>query len=139
MGIFNVGEKLLYYISQFYFFRANAHSPKILFVINFSLLKTNKYNPNRSVQLGKTISRLNLKFKFIFGMAAMPFLFNGTLLFQGHLPRVLPVKIYKYASCLIPYIVSFLIMCGEWSSLVFKYFKKYFCFKPNVFIQIPNV
>ena len=39
-----------------------------------------------------------------FGMAAMPFLWNGTLLFQGNLPRVLPVIIYKYASCLIPHI-----------------------------------
>ena len=68
-----------------------------------------------------------------FGMAAMPFLCNGTLLFQGNLPRVLPMIIYKYFSCLIPYIFSFLIMCGEWSSLVFKDFKKYFCFLPNVF------
>ena len=56
----------------------------------------------------------------IFGMAAMPFLCNGTLFFQGNLPRVLPVIIYKYASCLIPYIVSFLILCGEWSTLVFN-------------------
>ena len=43
--------------------------------------------------------------------------------FQCNLPRVLPVTIYKYASCLIPYIVSFLILCGEWPSLVFKDFK----------------
>ena len=70
----------------------------------------------------------------VFGMAAIPFLCNGTLLFQGNLPWVLPVIIYKYASCLILYIVSFLILCGEWSSLVFKDFKKYFCFKVNVFI-----
>ena len=66
----------------------------------------------------------------------MSFLCNGTLLFtgffQGNLPRVLPVIIYKYASCLIPYIVSFLILGGEWSSLGFKDFKKYFCFKLNV-------
>ena len=52
-------------------------------------------------------------FQLIFGMATMPFLCNGTLLFQGHLPRVLPVTILKYASCLIPYIVSFLNLCGE--------------------------
>ena len=31
-----------------------------------------------------------------------------------------------------PYIKSFLFLCGEWSSLVFKDFQKYF-FKPNVF------
>ena len=40
----------------------------------------------------------------LFVMAAMPFLCNDTLLFQGNLPRVLPVIIYKYASCFIPYI-----------------------------------
>ena len=40
----------------------------------------------------------------IFGMAAMPFLYNGTWLFQGNSPRVLPVTIFKYASSLIPYI-----------------------------------
>ena len=40
----------------------------------------------------------------IFGMATLPFLCNGTLLFQCNLPRVLPVTIYKYASCLIPFI-----------------------------------
>ena len=70
----------------------------------------------------------------IFGMAAMPFLCNGTLLFQGNIPRVLLVTINKSARCLIPYIVSFLILCGEWPSLVFKDFKKYFSFKPNVYI-----
>ena len=70
-------------------------------------------------------------------MAAMPFLFSDTLLFQGNLPRVLLVIIYKYASCLIPYMDSFLFLCGEWSSSasVFKDFpppqkKK---IKPNVF------
>ena len=67
----------------------------------------------------------------IFGMATLPFLCNGTLLFQCNLPRVLPVTIYKYASCLIPYIISFLILCGEWPSLVFKDFLKYFCVWPN--------
>ena len=46
----------------------------------------------------------------IFGMAAMPFLCTGTLLFQGNLTRVLPVIIYKYASCSNPYTVSFLIL-----------------------------
>ena len=55
----------------------------------------------------------------------MPFLCNGTLLFQGILPVVLPVIIYKYASCVIPYIDSFLFLCGEWSSLVFKDFQNY--------------
>ena len=48
--------------------------------------------------------------KEIFGMASMPFLCNGTLLFQCNLPRVLPVTIFKFASCLIPYIVLFLYM-----------------------------
>ena len=55
-------------------------------------------------------------------MAANPFLCNGTLLIQGNLPRVLPVIIFKYASCLIPYIIPFLILCGEWPSLVFNKF-----------------
>ena len=32
------------------------------------------------------------------------------LLFKSNLPRVLPVIIFKFASCLIPYIVSFLII-----------------------------
>ena len=67
-------------------------------------------------------------------MAAMPFLCNGTLLFQGNLPRVLPVIIYKYASCLIPYIDLFLFLCGEWSSLVFKDFQKYFFAKCFFFL-----
>ena len=40
-------------------------------------------------------------------MADMLFLCNGTVLFQGNLPRVGPVTIFKYASCLIPYILSF--------------------------------
>ena len=31
----------------------------------------------------------------IFGMAAMPFLWNGTLLNQGNLPRVLPLFIME--------------------------------------------
>ena len=63
---------------------------------------------------------------FLFGMASMPFLYNGTLLFQGNLPRVLPVIIYKYPSCLIPFIISFLFLFGEWSGLVFKDFQKCF-------------
>ena len=58
-------------------------------------------------------------------MAAMPFLCNGILLLQCNLTRVLPVLILKYASCLIPYIDSFLFLCGEWSSLAFKDFQKY--------------
>ena len=59
---------------------------------------------------------------------------NGTLLFQCNLPRVLPVTIYKYASCLISYIVSFLILCGEWSSLVFQHFIiMSFKLKKNIF------
>ena len=40
--------------------------------------------------------------RYFFGMAAISFLCNGTLLFQGNLPRVFPVIIYKYASYLIP-------------------------------------
>ena len=65
-----------------------------------------------------------------FGMAAMLLLCNGILLFQRNLPRALQVLILKYASCLIPYQVpipyidSFLFLCGEWSSLVFKDFPK---------------
>ena len=61
----------------------------------------------------------------IFGMATMTFLCDGTLLFQGQLPRVLPVTILKYASCIIPYIVSFSNLCGEWTSLVFKTIRRY--------------
>ena len=72
----------------------------------------------------------------IFGMAAMPFLCNGNLLFQGNLPRILPVTIFINASCLIPYIISFLILCGQWLSLVFKDFQKHFCFQPNVFFSV---
>ena len=45
--------------------------------------------------------------ELVFEMAAMPFLCNGALLFQGNLSWVLPVTIFKYACCLIPYIVSF--------------------------------
>ena len=58
-------------------------------------------------------------------MAAMPLICNGILLFLCNLPRVLPVLILKYDSCLIPYIDSFLFLCGDWSSLVFKDFQKY--------------
>ena len=54
-------------------------------------------------------------------------------LFQCNLPCVLPVLILKHVSCLIPYIDSFLFLCGEWSSLVFKDFQKYLFFKPKVF------
>ena len=57
-------------------------------------------------------------------MAAMPFPCNGILLFQGNLPRVLSVLVLKIASCLIPYIDSFLILNGEWSSFLFKDFLK---------------
>ena len=32
----------------------------------------------------------------------------------------------KYASYFIPYIDSFLFLCAEWSSLVFKDLQKYF-------------
>ena len=74
----------------------------------------------------------------VFGMAAMPFLCNGILLFQFNLPRVLPVLILKYASFLIPYIDSFLFMCWEWSSLVFKDFQKYFL-KTNVVLFAATV
>ena len=74
----------------------------------------------------------------VFEIAAMPFLCNGTLLLKGNLPRVLPVIVYKYARCLIPYMVSFLILYREWSSLVYKDFKKYFSMKPTVFILSPE-
>ena len=55
----------------------------------------------------------------------MPLLCDGILLFQCNLPRVLPMLILEYASCLIPYIDLFLFVCGEWSSLVFQDFQKY--------------
>ena len=51
---------------------------------------------------------------------------NGTSLFHGNLPMFSPVIIYKYASCLIPYIILFLFLCGKWYSLVFKDYRKYF-------------
>ena len=67
-------------------------------------------------------------------MAAMPFLCNGTLLFQGNLPRVLPVTILKYASCTIPYFVSFLILHGEnCSAYCLKIFKSIFLFSQMSF------
>ena len=84
----------------------------------------------RFVQVGTYLDLLVFGV-WIFGMAAITFLCNGTLLFQGNLPRILPVLILKYGSCLIPYINSFLFLCAEWSSLVFRDFQKYF-FKPNV-------
>ena len=65
---------------------------------------------NTRQQIGLTKkSKLHIN---IFGMATLPFLHSGTLLFQGNLPRVLPVTIYEYASCLIPYIDSFLFLWG---------------------------
>ena len=83
---------------------------------------------------GTNVAQLKNSFN-VFWNAAMPFPCNGTLLFQGNLPRVLPMIIYKYASCLIPNIDSFLFLFGEWSSLVFKDFQKYFL-KPNVFFLV---
>ena len=55
-------------------------------------------------------------------MAAMPFPSNGILLIQGNFPRVFPVFTYNYASCLIPYINSSLILYGEWPSFGFEQF-----------------
>ena len=63
-------------------------------------------------------------FKSILEMAAMPFLFNGILLIQCNLPRVLSTLVLKIASCLVPYINSFLILNGEWSSFLFQDFPK---------------
>ena len=45
----------------------------------------------------------------IFGMAAMPFHCN--------LPRALSVLVLKIASCLYPYIDSFLIFNCEWPTI----------------------
>ena len=50
---------------------------------------------------------------------------------SGQFTWVLSVIVYKYASCIIPYIDSFFFLCGDWSSLALKDFLKYF-FKPNV-------
>ena len=66
---------------------------------NFYLLETSSLVGMR--KLKENVYRLNNLY-LIFGMASMPFLCNGTLLFQGNLLRVLPVTIFKYASCLIP-------------------------------------
>ena len=44
----------------------------------------------------------------LFEIAAMPFPCNGILLIQGNFPRFLSVLGLKIASCLIPYIDSFL-------------------------------
>ena len=72
-----------------------------------------------------------------FGIGAMPFFCDGILIIQCNLPRVLPVLILKYASCLIPYFDLFL--CGEWSNFVFKDFQTYFlgqtffCLPPLLF------
>ena len=64
-------------------------------------------------------------------MAAMPFLCNGALLFQGNLPRVLPV----ICQLSYPYMDSFLFLCGEWSCLVLKISKSN-VFKPNIFFPV---
>ena len=48
----------------------------------------------------------------------MPFLCNGTLMLQGNLPRVLPVTIFKYASCLIPY-MAFVSQLIKWLLFIF--------------------
>ena len=65
----------------------------------------------------------------IFGMATMPFLCNGTLLFQGHLPRVLPVTILKYASCLIPYINDLLMMQEKLEKCIYIYRRFSCCYR----------
>ena len=70
------------------------------------------------------VSNLFISFNLVFEIAAMPFLFNGIFLIQYKLPRVLSVLVLKIASCLIPYINSFLILNGEWSSFLFKDFPK---------------
>ena len=76
------------------------------------------------------VKLLNL---YLLGTAAMPFLCNGTLLFQSNLPRVLPVIINKFARCLIPYIDSFLFLCGECKQTVvqccIKVVTKYIVYK----------
>ena len=61
----------------------------------------------------------HLSFFQLFGMAAMPFLCRGILLFQCNLPRVLPVLILKYTSCLILYIDSFLFLWIKISKSIF--------------------
>ena len=65
-----------------------------------------------------------MKYEFIFEMAALLFLCNGILLIQGNLLRVLSVLVLKIVSCLIHYIDLFLILNEEWSSLLFKDFPK---------------
>ena len=50
----------------------------------------------------------------------MPFPCNGILRIQSNLPRVLSVLVLEIASCLIPYINSFLILNWEWSSFLFQ-------------------
>ena len=69
-------------------------------------------NIKTGVQLFSSFSAILVEPQ-ILGMVSMPFLCNGTLLFQGNLPGVFASDNFKYVSCLIPYIVSFLILCEE--------------------------
>ena len=103
----------------------------LYFVCFIQMFLYTTLNSNESSIITLDLFKQNI----FFGMAAMPFLCYDTLLFQGNLPRVLSMIIYKYASFLILYIDLFLFMCGEWSILVFKDSQKYFS-KQNVVFSI---
>ena len=98
-----------------------------------SLFKITNFCKNWQTQLSM------FRYFYLFAIAAMPFLCTSILLFQGNLPWVLSVTIFKHARCLILYIVLFLIMCGEWPSLVFKDLQKYFFMSTQNSAIIPKI
>ena len=57
---------------------------------------------------------------------------SNKIIIQCNLPRVLSVLVLKIASCLIPYIDSFLILNEEWSSFLFKDFPKVVFYSQNI-------
>ena len=96
---------------------------KLLSMSMFLSLSCSHFSPFLSLSVQNMFcSCLNVSFfplfelkqlNMIFGMAAMPFLCNGTLLFQGNLPRVLPVIIKKYASVLSPMFICSYFCVGN--------------------------
>ena len=61
-----------------------------------------------------------------FGMAAMPFLCNGILLFQCNFPRFLSVLVLKIAICLIPISIDSYFWLGNGPAFCLKIFKYFF-------------
>ena len=57
----------------------------------------------------------------VFGMAAMPFLCNGILLFQFNLPRVLSVLILKYCYKVMQVFIVTGLFAGQHNTLLFNF------------------